>query len=167
VLRGARSEGQPEGHPLQDKQCNRELKGCKNHQQRQQLTEGRIGLPAAEEKIVPPDESARSPRRPGEDREQRDQRPVKRNVVVRIADRCRDRDYLAVRPRLGRGDRGADFFMVSFGQLRHHDPDAPPPPKEPPPPEKPPPPPPQPPPMLPPPPHELPREPRLSSLRPQ
>src|SRR6185369_1291261 len=104
----------------------------------------------------------------------RDQRPVQRNVVIGIADWCRDRDDFAVAALLRSGDGRRDLLPVGVGELRHHEPDAPPPPKEPPPPEKPPKPPPPPPPQPPPPPpHDEPpsqllrREPRLSSLRPQ
>src|SRR4051812_15891472 len=94
---------------------------------------------------------------------------MQRHVVIRIADRRRDRDDLAVGVGLRRRDRRADLVMVGFGEPHHHEPPAPPPPPEPPPPEKPPkppPPPPQPPPPQDEPPPQPPREPRLISLRP-
>src|SRR5207247_1689543 len=90
---------------------------------------------------------------------------MQRDVVIGVADRRRDRDDLAVALGFGRGDCRGDLGAVGVGQLHHHEPDAPPPPNDPPPPEKPPKPPP-PPPQPPPPPPQLPREPRLSSLRP-
>ena len=92
--RGGR-EQQAQRHPLEDQQRDGELERGEHHQQGQQLALRRLRLPAAEQKIVPPFERSRPPRRPGEHREQRHQRPVKRDVVIGIADRRRDGDDLA------------------------------------------------------------------------
>src|SRR5689334_9925444 len=96
---------------------------------------------------------------------------MKREVVIGIADRSRDRDDLASGRAFRLGDRFGDLLTVGIGEPDYHEPDAPPPPNEPPPkpPKLPPPPPPQllpPPPPQEPPPQPPPREPRLSSLRP-
>src|SRR6185369_4720124 len=93
------------------------------------------------------------------------------DVVIRIADGRRDGDDLAIAVGFRRRDRRRDLATVLLGKPRYHEPEAPPPPNDPPPkpPNPPPPPPPQdePPPHDDPPPQEPPREPRLSSFRPQ
>src|SRR5947209_3567681 len=126
-------------------------------------------MPAAQQEIVPPDQRRRPPCRPGEHREQRHQRPVQRDIVVGIADGRGHSDDFAGARAFRFGDCRSDLVAVGVGELRHHEPDAPPPPNEPPPkPPKLPPPPPKPPPPIPPPPPRPPpphpREPRLSEF---
>src|SRR6478752_5050567 len=160
---------QPQRPVLQDKERDRELEDRKHHQESQKLPQAWLRAPVAEQCAPPPLQRRRPCRRPGKYGDQDQYRPVERNIVIRIAG-VGDRDqYFAGSRSFSGGYRGADAVALGFVQTFYHEPDAPPPPKEPPPPKppNPPPPPPPPPPQSELPPQLEPRDPLLSSFKPQ